>query len=542
MIRRWLSHPIVDLALKALGRNRLQTGLTMLGMMVGVATVLAMMAVGAGAQQSIEQQVRAAGLNQLTVRAGNWRPKVEDTGEAVAHGDASDTLTLPVLPGIEGPVSGFRFPDSDLNTSGPDPQTTEVWRTVPDTGHRVPDTGHRVPDTGDAVRVAFHPEDDPMEKHDHPLARQRLGDLEAGLGSAATLSFADAEAIKDLPGVQYVAGGVHENARVHLGDKRWFTRMHGTDVEMPSIKRGWMLSDGRFFTRREQDKAAQVIVIGQIVADKLFGPGNKAVGQEVMMWNQPFEVVGVVTSSTWVVQPAPGDDQFDAVYMPYTTTHRLLNLSKLNDITITAASSGQVTTLARDITALLRQRHGIGDNQPDDFTVLTQATKALTTGGLPPSVARAVAGNVAELEKVTLEQLATTLERASRTMTWLLAAVAAVSLVVGGIGIMNITLLSVTERTREIGLRLAVGARSRDVMKQFLIEAVTISLAGGVAGIILGIIAAALIARTLNWATVVSPLSVLLAFGVAGAVGIFFGWYPAKRASLLDPIVALRRE
>jgi putative ABC transport system permease protein len=484
-----------------------------------------MMAVGAGAQQSIEQQVRAAGLNQLTVRAGNWRPKVEDTGEAIAHGDARDTLTLPELPGIEGPVSGFRFPISRLR---------------PREG--ASGTGHRVPDTGDAVRVAFHPEDDPMEKHDHPLARQRLGDLEAGLGSAATLSFADAEAIKELPGVQYVAGGVHENARVHLGDKRWFTRMHGTDVEMPSIKRGWMLSDGRFFTRREQDNAAQVIVIGQIVADKLFGPGKKAVGQEVTMWNQPFEVIGVVTSSTWVVQPAPGDDQFDAVYMPYTTTHRLLNLSKLNDITITAASSGQVTTLARDITALLRQRHGIGDNQPDDFTVLTQATKALTTGGLPPSVARAVAGNVAELEKVTLEQLATTLERASRTMTWLLAAVAAVSLVVGGIGIMNITLLSVTERTREIGLRLAVGARSRDVMKQFLIEAVTISLAGGVAGIILGIIAAALIARTLNWATVVSPLSVLLAFGVAGAVGIFFGWYPAKRASLLDPIVALRRE
>jgi putative ABC transport system permease protein len=509
MIKRWLSHPVVDLALKALGRNRLQTGLTMLGMMVGVATVLAMMAVGAGAQQSIEQQVRAAGLNQLTVRAGNWRPKVEDTGEAIAHGDARETLTLPVLPGLDSPPSmsaGCRLPCSD------------------------------------AVPASFHPEDDPMEKHDHPLARQRLGDLEAGLGSAATLSFADAEAIKELPGVQYVAGGVHENARVHLGDKRWFTRMHGTDVEMPSIKRGWMLSDGRFFTRREQDNAAQVIVIGQIVADKLFGTGNKAVGQEVMMWNQPFEVVGVVTSSTWVVQPAPGDDQFDAVYMPYTTTHRLLNLSKLNDITITAASSGQVTTLARDITALLRQRHGIGDNQPDDFTVLTQATKALTTGGLPPSVARAVAGNVAELEKVTLEQLATTLERASRTMTWLLAAVAAVSLVVGGIGIMNITLLSVTERTREIGLRLAVGARSRDVMKQFLIEAVTISLAGGVAGIILGIIAAALIARTLNWATVVSPMSVLLAFGVAGAVGIFFGWYPAKRASLLDPIVALRRE
>jgi putative ABC transport system permease protein len=494
MIKRWLNHPIVDLAVKALTRNRLQTSLTLLGMTIGVATVLAMMAVGAGAQASIEQQVRAAGLNQLTVRAGNWKPKVEDTGEAVAHqGDARDTLVLPMY-------------------------------------------------RGDVVPIAFHPEDDPMEKHDHPLARQRLGDLEAGLGSAATLSFADAEAIKELPGVQYVAGGVHENARVHLGAKRWFTRMHGTDVEMPSIKRGWTLADGRFFTRREQENAAQVLVIGQIVADKLFGPGAKVVGQEVKLWSQPFEVVGVVTSATWVVQPAPGDDQFDAVYMPYTTTHRLLNLSKLNDITITAASSGDVSRLAREITTLLRKRHGIGDNAPDDFTVLTQATRALTTGGLPPSVARAVAGNVAELEKVTLEQLATTLERASRTMTWLLAAVAAVSLVVGGIGIMNITLLSVTERTREIGLRLAVGARTRDVMRQFLFEAVAISLAGGIAGIVLGVLAAAVIARTLNWATVVSPLSVALAFGTAALVGVFFGWYPARRASQLDPIVALRHE
>jgi putative ABC transport system permease protein len=253
-------------------------------------------------------------------------------------------------------------------------------------------------------------------------------------------------------------------------------------------------------------------------------------------------VIGVVTSATWVVQPAPGDDQFDAVYMPYTTTQRLLNLSKLNDITVTAESSGDVSRLAREITNLLRKRHGIGDNDPDDFTIITQATKALTTGGLPPSVARAVAANVAELEKVTLEQLALTMERASRTMTWLLAAVAAVSLIVGGIGIMNITLLSVTERTREIGLRMAVGARSRDVMRQFLFEAVVISAAGGLLGIILGVIASIGIARSLQWATVVSPLSVLLAFGVATAVGVFFGWYPAQRAARLDPIVALRRE
>jgi putative ABC transport system permease protein len=489
-----LQHPVVEVAVAAIRRNRLQTLLTMIGISMGVATVLAMMAVGAGAQRAIEQQVRAAGLNQLTIRAGNWRPKQEESGEAIAHqGDARESLTLP------------------------------IWRS-------------------DVAPIAFHPEDDPMEKHDHPLARQRLGDLEAGLGSAATLSFDDAEAIRGLRGVQYVACGVHENARVYVDNKRWFTRMHGTDLELPSIKRAWMFAHGRFFSDREQERGDQVLVLGQVVADKLFGAGIDPVGREVKLWNQPFTVVGVVTSATWVVTPAPGDDQFDAVYMPYTTTQRLLNLSKLNDITVTAASSGEVSKLARAITTLLRQRHGIGDNRPDDFTVITQATKALTTGGLPPDVARAVSGNVAELERVTLEQLARTLERAGRTMSWLLAGIAAVSLLVGGIGIMNITLLSVTERTREIGLRLAVGARSADVMRQFLAEAVVLSLAGGTLGIVLGVLASFSISRTLQWATVVSPLSIVLAFGISALVGVFFGWYPARRAAKLDPIVALRRE
>ena len=171
-VNKLLRHPIVDIALKALGRNRLQTGLTMLGITVGVATVLAMMAVGAGAQRSIEQQVRAAGLNQITIRAGNWRPKIDDSGEAVAHqGDARESLRATRSSAIDGRRR----------------------------------------------EAAFHPEDDPMEKHDHPTARQRLGDLEAGLGSAATMTFADAEAIREVPGVQYVAGGMHENVRVHFG-------------------------------------------------------------------------------------------------------------------------------------------------------------------------------------------------------------------------------------------------------------------------------------------------------------------------------------
>ena len=260
-MKKFLRHPVVDTAIKALGRNRLQTVLTMLGIAVGVATVLAMMAVGAGAQRSIEQQVRAAGLNQITIRAGNWRPKITDSDEAVAHqGDAGESL---------------RHPLDRLNQ--------------------------------DVLPIAFHPEDDPMEKHDHPTARQRLGDLEAGLGSAATMTFDDAEALRQLPGVQYVAGGIHENVRVHLDEKRWFTRMHGTDVMMPSIKRAWAFASGRFFTEREQDRASQVVVLGQVVADKLFGAGAAAIGREVVLWNQPFEVIGVVTSATWVVQPAAGE-------------------------------------------------------------------------------------------------------------------------------------------------------------------------------------------------------------------------------------------
>ena len=497
----------VSIALRALSRNKLQTALTTIGMTIGVATVLTMIALGSGAEAAIEQQVRAAGMNLIVVTAGNYKAKTEDDGGGVVDHQARWDADPRVRQGGRRPVFS------------PEPSALSP----------------RV------VLAGFHPEDDPMEKHDHPTARQRLGDTEAGLGMAATLTPADAEAIRKLRGVQYVSEGIHENIHLTAGDKRWFTRYHGGDVSLPSIRRSWTFTSGRFFTAREQSKQAPVVVLGAFVAQKLYGDVNP-VGQQIMLWKQPFQVVGVVGSSSFMMTPAAGDDQFDAIYIPFTTIHRILNLSKLNDITITAASTGEVTRVSKDVTELLRARHGISMTRPDDFTVATQARQSLAKGGLRPDVARAVVGNVGGLEKVTLEQLGRTLDRATKTMTALLGSIAAVSLVVGGIGIMNIMLLSVTERTREIGIRRAVGARAGDVLRQFLVEAIALSVIGGLAGILLGAVASGIIAQMLRWSTSISPASVALSFAVAAAVGVFFGYYPARQASRLDPIESLRFE
>ena len=476
------------IALRALRRNRLQTSLTIGGMTIGVAAVLAMIAIGTGAEAAIQDQIRAAGMNLIVVTAGNYKVKAtEDYGGGAVEPSAALRQPVDVLAALKGcatAVMSFLSPT-----------------------------------------LLAHPEDDPMEKHDHPTASQRLGDLEAGLGSASTLTAADAEAIRAIRGVQYVAEGLHQN--IHIKDannpgKRWFTRLHGTDLQLPLIRRAWTFHDGRFFNAGEQSRAEQVIVLGIVAAQRLFGDEN-AVGRGVTIWNQPFRVVGVVTTTSGMFAPAPGDDQFDAVYMPFSTVHRLLNLAKLNDITITAASTGEVSRIMSDVTRLLRNRHKISDEKPDDFTVTTQARQALARGGLRPDVARAVVGNVTGLEKVTLEQLGKTLDRATRTMTALLAGIAAVSLLVGGIGIMNIMLLSVTERTREIGLRRAVGARARDVRSQFVVEAVALSVTGGIIGVMVGLVTARGLAYYLRWSTTISPTAVLLSVGVAAAVGIFFG-------------------
>jgi putative ABC transport system permease protein len=483
-----------EIALSGLRRYRFRTALSLLGLAIGVGTVLVTVAIGNGAHASIQNQIRAAGLNVIVVKAGNYKTKGE--GEL----------------GVQAPHARLAVP-------------------------RLLD---RLASALLPTALA-HPENDPMEKHDHPTAAQRLGDAEAGLGASATLTREDAEAVAKLPGVANVAAGVHENVKAYYGDKRWFTRIHGTDVDLPSIRRAQIFPLGRFFDEGEQRRAEQVVVLGSVVREKLFGSDVNPVGQEIKLWNQSFRVVGVTASANWMTPGAVGDDDFDAVFVPFTTVQKLLNVTNLNTITITAESTGEVSSVAKAVTALLRTRHHIAETAPDDFTVSTQATEVLTKG-LHPNVARVLAGNLPNLEKVTLEELSTTLERSSRTMQALLVCIAAVSLVVGGIGIGNIMLLSVTERTREIGIRLSVGARARDVGVQFFTEALTLGIAGGIAGVVLGVAVARLVTSVFGWTTVISPGVVALAFGIALAIGVVAGFFPARRAARLDPIEALRYE
>lgn len=495
----------IELACRALKANGLHAGLTLVGLTIGVGALVTATALGAGARSSIAAQISAAGANVLVVRSGNYRARIEDVGGGVVDHQAA--LAPPSTPRSRR-TARVR---SALGTTWPG---VRVWT------------------------AAMHPEDDPMEKHNHPTAKQRLGDLAAGLGDAATLTADDAEAIRLLPGVQYVAAGVHETVRVAADQRMWLTRLHGTDAELFRIRRAWTQAEGRFLTATDVADSRQVAVLGSIVAARLFGYNNP-IGREIRVWNQPFEVVGVVGSLSWAARPAEGDDQFDAVYVPFSTVQRLLNLSRLNTVTVATVSVGAVSQVATRIAEVLRARHGIGDAAPDDFVVHTPARDTLGRG-LAPQLARVITGNVAEMERVTLEGLSGTLDRAGRTMTLLLAAVAIVSLLVSGIGIANMMLLSVAARTREIGLRLAVGARASHVLWQFLAEALLLSGAGALAGLVLGVLVTVGVEHSLEWSVALPAWALLFGFCAGAVVGAVFGFVPARRAARLDPIEALR--
>ena len=333
--------------------------------------------------------------------------------------------------------------------------------------------------------------------------------IRTGWGGAGTLKIEDAEAIRrEVPGVIGVSEEVVSTTQVAAGNQNWFTRIFGESADYFDIRQ-WPLADGAPFTAQDVRGANKVCVIGRTTATQIYGNENP-IGQILRIKNVPFTITGVLTPKGLSPQ---GVDQDDIVVMPYTSAmKRVIGGTNLRNINVQIGDPGQIAAAQQQIITLLRQRHNIRPGRDDDFTVRTQ------------------------------QEIAEAATATSRVMTVLLGAIAGVSLVVGGIGIMNIMLVSVTERTREIGVRMAVGAHGTDILTQFLIEAVTLSSVGGVIGIICGIGVSALLSIYAHWPTLISIASIAIAFLFSAAVGVFFGFYPARKAAALDPIEALRYE
>jgi putative ABC transport system permease protein len=402
---------IIRVAFRALVRNKMRAALTMLGIIIGVAAVIAMVSIGQGASASVQAQIESIGTNLLFVSAGAQN------------------------------VGGVRSGTGDTGTN--------------------------------------------------------------------TLTVEDLDAIKrEVPSVSMVTPNVNARSQLVAGNMNWNTSVTGVSEEYPEIRK-WPVASGSFFGDSDVRTAARVIVIGQTLADNLY-PGADAIGQDIRVMNLPFRVVGVMARKG---QDPQGRDQDDVAFAPYTTVQKkILGRERIQIAFVSAISQDATYTAQSQITDLLRQRHKLTANEPNDFTVRNMT-------------------DVAEAANET-----------SKTMTILLACIAGVSLLVGGIGIMNIMLVSVTERTREIGIRMAIGARSSAVRSQFLIESIVLSLTGGTVGIILGVILSLAIPAMLGWPTLVSMMAIVGSVLFSAAVGIFFGYYPARKAASLDPIEALRYE
>ncbi|HXT62685.1 MAG TPA: ABC transporter permease [Pyrinomonadaceae bacterium] len=340
---------------------------------------------------------------------------------------------------------------------------------------------------------------------------QNVGGVRSGTGDTGTntLTVEDLDAIKrEVPSVAMVTPSVNSRGQLVAGNANWNTQIQGVSEQFADIRK-WTIGSGQFFSESDVRTAARVLVIGQTIADNLFAGGDP-VGQEIRVQNLPFRVVGVMARKG---QDQQGRDQDDVAFTPYTTVQKKILGSPRVQIAFVSAVSADATYTAQDqITELLRQRHKLGPTEPNDFTVRNMS-------------------DIAEAANET-----------NSTMTLLLACIAGVSLLVGGIGIMNIMLVSVTERTREIGIRMAIGARSSAVRSQFLIESVVLSVTGGLFGIVLGVAVSLAIPRMLGWPTLISTMAIVGSVIFSIAVGVFFGYYPARKAAALDPIEALRYE
>ena len=340
---------------------------------------------------------------------------------------------------------------------------------------------------------------------------QNVGGVRSGTGDSGTntLTVEDLEAIKrEVPSVSMVTPTVNARSQLVVGNMNWNTSIQGVSEQYPEVRK-WTIQSGEFFSDSDVRTAGRVLVVGQTIADNLFA-GSDPIGQTIRVQNLPFRVIGVMARKG---QDAQGRDQDDVAFTPYTTVQKkILGSPRLQIAYVSAVSPDATYTAQAQITELLRQRHKLGPNEPDDFTVRNMS-------------------DIAEAASET-----------NNTMTMLLACIAGVSLLVGGIGIMNIMLVSVTERTREIGIRMAIGARSSAVRSQFLIESVVLSVMGGICGILLGVAVSLAIPAMLGWPTLISTMAIVGSVIFSGAVGIFFGYYPARKAAALDPIEALRYE
>ena len=333
--------------------------------------------------------------------------------------------------------------------------------------------------------------------------------IHTGWGGAGTLTTEDAESIeREIPGVTAISPEIQSSGQIAAGNQNWFTRILGESPQYFEIRQ-WPIVLGASFTEQDVRSANKVAVIGKTIADQLF-PGENPLGQIVRVKSVPFIIVGMLTPKGLSIQ---GQDQDDFIVVPYTALmKRVQRVTTLRSINVQTASPLLLNPVQQQIIELLRQRHRITPGKDDDFTVRNQ------------------------------QEIAEMATAQSKTMTWLLFAIAMVSLLVGGIGIMNIMLVSVTERTREIGIRMAIGARGRDILLQFLVEAVTLGVFGGIIGVGVGVGVSRLLAAKMNWPTLIPPEWIIVAFFFSAAVGVIFGFYPAQKASRLDPIDALRYE